>query len=52
MGYLLVVLAVMLVPVLAQNNHSLSCPSAVDQVSRRVDQPVDHVNGGFTVVNN
>ena len=34
MSYLLVVLAVVLVPVVAQNNHSLSCPSAVGQVSR------------------
>ena len=47
MGYLLVVLAVVLVPVLAQNNHSLSCPGAVGQVSRRVDQLVDLVNGGL-----
>ena len=44
MGYLLVVLAVVLVPVVAQNNRSLSCPSAVGQVSRRVDQVVHQLN--------
>ena len=44
MGYLLVVLAV---PVVAQNNRSLSCPSAVGQVSKRMDQLVN----GFAVVN-
>ena len=42
MGYLLVVLAV---PVVAQNNRSLSCPSAVGQVSKRMDQLVN----GFAV---
>ena len=52
MGYLLVVLAVVLVPVVAQNNRSLSCPSTVGQVSRRVDQLVDHVSSDFAVVNN
>ena len=51
MGYLLVVLAVVLVPVVAQNNRSLSFPSTVGQVSRRVDQLFDHVSGGFAVVN-
>ena len=40
-------LAVVLVPVVAQNNRSLSCPSAVGQMSRQVDQLFDHVNGSF-----
>ena len=41
MGYLLVVLTVVLVPVVAQNNH---CPCLVSQVSRLVG----HENCGFT----
>ena len=38
---------IVLVPVVAQSNRSLSCLSAVGQVSRRVDQLVGHVNGGL-----
>ena len=46
MGYLLLVLsaAVVLVPIGAQNNRSLSCPSAVGQVSRRVNQVVEQLS--------
>ena len=52
MGYLLVVLAVVLVPVVAQNQShvpstSSSCPAAVNQVSSRVDQLIS----GLLVLN-
>ena len=52
MGYLLVVLAIVLVPVVAQNQShvpstSSSCPAAVNQVSSRVDQLIS----GLLVLN-
>ena len=50
MGYLLVVLAVVLVPVVAQSHvssNSSSCPVAVNQVSSRVDQLIN----GLLVLN-
>ena len=52
MGYLLVVLAVVLVPVVAQKQShvpstSSSCPSVVNQVSSRVDQLIS----GLLVLN-
>ena len=52
MGYLLVVLAVVLVPVVAQNQSHVpsittTCPAAVDQVSSRVDQLIS----GLLVLN-